>query len=75
MFLITQKDKAEILKILLEHNCKCKMSELVREYSYLNDKKSKKGKIREVVRQLNKELNSTIEMRIVEIGGSVEIIF
>ena len=46
MFLITGKDKAEILKILLEHNCKCKMSELVREYSYLNDKKSKKGKIK-----------------------------
>lgn len=43
MFLVTQKDKTEILKILLENNCKCKMSELVREYSYLNDKKSKKA--------------------------------
>lgn len=75
MFSIKQKDKTEILKILLEHDCKCKMSELVREYSYLNDKKIKKAKIREIVRKLNKELNKTVELRIVEIDGSVEIIF
>jgi len=75
MYHITQKDKTEILKILFEHDCKCKMSDLVKEYSYLNYKKNKKEKIREVIRKLNKELNEVIEVQIIEIKGYVEIIF
>ncbi len=75
MFQITKKDKKEILRILLEHDGKCRMSELIREYSYLNDRKTKREKIREVIRQLNKELNQKIKLQIVEIGGWVEIIF
>ncbi len=74
MFLITQKDKKEILQILLEHDCRCKMNDLVKQYSYLNDKRTKRAKIREVVKVLNKELKQ-IKTEIVEKQGLVEIIY
>lgn len=75
MFLITQKDKREILKILLEHKCKCRMSILVENFSYSNDKKTKKAKIREVIKVLNRELSKTIKLQILENKGFVEIIY
>ena len=75
MYHITQKDKKEILKILFKHKCKCKMSVLVKEYSYANDKQSKRAKIREVIKRLNKELQKMLKVEIVENGAWVEIIF
>lgn len=75
MFTITKKDKKEILKILLDHNCRCKMSDLVKEYSYLNDKKTKRAKIKEIIKVLNKELSKMIEVQIVEVNGWVEVDF
>ena len=75
MYHITKKDKEEILKILLENDCKCKMNVLVREYSYLNDKQNKRAKIREVIKVLNKEIQKTINAEIVEIEKSVMIKF
>ncbi len=75
MFLITKKDKKEVLNILITHECRCKMSELIKEYSYLNDKKSKREKIREIIRGLNEELNKTIELQIVEDKEYVKIMF
>ena len=75
MFQITQKDKKEILKILFDHDCKCKMNDLVKSYSYLNDKKSKRAKIREVIKVLNKELQKIIKVEIVESHGEVKIYF
>lgn len=73
MFLITQKDKKEVLQILLKYDCKCKMNILVKQYSYLNDKKTKKAKIREIIKVLNKELKKSVEVEIVEKEGLVEI--
>ena len=75
MFLITQKDKKEILQTLLEHKCKCKMDILVENFSYLNDKKTKRAKIREVIKVLNKELKQSIKAEIIEKEGFVEIIY
>lgn len=75
MFLITQKDKKEILQILLEHDGRCKMNDLVKQYSYLNDKKTKRAKIREVIKVLNKELKKRAKVEIVEKEGFVEIIY
>lgn len=75
MFFITQKDKKEILEILLKHDGKCKMSDLVKEYSYSNDKYTKKKKIKEVLEVLNKELKKSVVINIVENKGIVEILF
>ncbi len=75
MFLITKNDKKEILNILIHYNCKCKMSELIKEYSYLNDRKSKREKIRMIIRELNRELNRMIKLQIVEKENYVEIKF
>lgn len=73
MFFIAKKDKKEILQMLLEHDCRCKMNDLVKQYSYLNDKKTKRAKIREVIKVLNKELKKSVEVEIVEKEGLVEI--
>lgn len=74
MFHITKEDKKEILQILLEHDCRCKMNILVNNFNYLNDKKTKRAKIREVIKVLNKELKESVEVEIVEKQGFVEII-
>ena len=73
MFFIAKKDKKQILQILLEHDCRCKMNDLVKQYSYLNDKKTKRTKIREIIKVLNKELKKSVEVEIVEKQGLVEI--
>lgn len=75
MYHITENDKKEILNILLNYKCKCKMSELIKGYGYLNDKKSKRDKIRKIIRKLNEELNKTINLQIIEDKAYVEIIF
>lgn len=75
MFHITKKDKKEILKILFDHGCKCKMNDLVKSYSYFNDKKSKRAKIREIIKKLNKELQKIIKVEIIEGHGEVKIYF
>lgn len=73
MFHITKEDKKEILQILLEHDCRCKMNILVNNFNYLNDKKTKRAKIREIIKVLNKELKKSVEVEIVEKEGLVEI--
>lgn len=75
MFHITKEDKKEILQILLEHDCRCKMNILVNNFNYLNDKKTKRAKIREIIKVLNKELKQSIKAEIVEKEGLVEIIY
>ena len=64
MYHITKKDKKEILKILFEHDCKCRMSALVKKYSYAYNKKSRRAKIREIIKKLNKELQEMIKVEI-----------
>lgn len=73
MFHITKEDKKEILQTLLEHDCRCKMNILVNNFNYLNDKKTKRAKIREIIKVLNKELKKSVEVEIVEKEGLVEI--
>ncbi len=75
MFFIAKKDKKQILQILLEHDCRCKMNDLVKQYSYLNDKRTKRAKIREIIKVLNKELKQSIKAEIIEKEGFVEIIY
>lgn len=75
MFHITKEDKKEILQILLEHDCRCKMNILVNNFNYLNDKKTKRAKIREIIKVLNKELKQSVKAEIVEKEGLVEIIY
>jgi len=75
MFHITKEDKKEILQILLEYDCRCKMNILVNNFNYLNDKKTKRAKIREIIKVLNKELKQSVKAEIVEKEGLVEIIY
>lgn len=75
MFHITKEDKKEILQILLEHDCRCKMNILVNNFNYLNDKKTKRAKIREIIKVLNKELKQSVKAEIVEKEGFVEIVY